>query len=297
MLGVLATVSLALSVGRFVEPAGRARTICASLSRRELAICATGVAASSVFGELLPASAAEPKVVAVAGATGQTGRRVLERLAKKSGLTVIGGVRDLAKAQSALASSSTVVRGAMLEKVSAVDATAVELRQLDVEKMAVPALAQTLKGADSLVIATGFVPGNPFKMDAAAHAVDNLGTIALIDAAKAAGVSKVVLVTSILTDGPAWGQEGSAGYKITNAFGHVLEEKLVAEKYLRASGLDWTIVRPGGLKSDPPSGKLFVSGENTLNSGEISRDLVADVCVDSLTDAKASNKVIEMIEK
>ena len=116
MLGVLATVSLALSVGRFIEPAGRARTICASLSRRELAICATGVAASSVFGELLPASAAEPKVVAVAGATGQTGRRVLERLAKKSGLTVIGGVRDLAKAQSALASSSTVVRGAMLEK-------------------------------------------------------------------------------------------------------------------------------------------------------------------------------------
>jgi uncharacterized protein YbjT (DUF2867 family) len=76
----------------------------------------------------------------------------------------------------------------------------------------------------------------------------------------------------------------------------VLEEKLVAEKYLRASGLDWTIVRPGGLKADPPTGTLFVSGETTLNSGEISRDLVADVSVAALFDPKASNQVVEIVE-
>ena len=50
----------------------------------------------------------------------------------------------------------------------------------------------------------------------------------------------MVLVSSILTDGGAWGQLDSAGYKITNAFGAVLEEKLVAENYLRSSGLDYT---------------------------------------------------------
>ena len=60
----------------------------------------------------------------------------------------------------------------------------------------------------------------------------------------------------------------------------------MAEKYLRASGLDWTIVRPGGLKADPPTGALFVSAENTLNSGEISRDLVADVSVAALFDPR-----------
>ena len=116
----------------------------------------------------------------------------------------------------------------------------------------------------------------------------------------------------------------------------MLEEKLVAEKYLRASGLDYTIVRPGGLKAEvaasrrpnprataprilvrrgaraslsttarvspslacvqPPTGALFVSGENTLNSGEISRDLVADVSVAALFDAKASNQVVEIVE-
>ena len=43
--------------------------------------------------------------------------------------------------------------------------------------------------------------------------------------------------------------------------------------------MDYTIVRPGGLKAEPPTGALFVSGENTLNSGEISRDLVAEVTI------------------
>jgi len=60
--------------------------------------------------------------------------------------------------------------------------------------------------------------------------------------------------------------------------------------------MDYTIVRPGGLKAKPPAGPLKISGEDTLNSGEISRDLVADVCVASLTDKKASNKVLEIIE-
>merc|ERR1719174_266088 len=175
----------------------------------------------------------------------------------------------------------------MIEKGAAIDTSAVSLAGLDVEKNSVAEMTTTLKGTDGLIIAVGFVPGNPFKMNAAAHAVDNVGTIALIDAAKAAGVKKVVLVSSILTDAGAWGQLDSAGYKITNAFGKVLEEKLVAENALRKSGLDWTIVRPGGLKADPPTGALFVSGENTLNSGEISRDLVADVSVAALFDAKA----------
>ena len=43
--------------------------------------------------------------------------------------------------------------------------------------------------------------------------------------AKAAGVKKVVLVSSILTDAGAWGQLDSAGYKVTNAFGQVFEAK------------------------------------------------------------------------
>lgn len=248
------------------------------------------------FADVMPANAAEPSKVVVAGATGQTGRRILERLAAKPGLSVVGGVRSVEKATAALQQDSTVIRGAMVQKVASVDTSAVELKHLDVVKDSVDELAGAMEGADALVIATGFIPGNPLKMSSAAHAVDNLGTIALVDAAKKAGVKKVVMVSSILTNGRNWGQEKSPGFVITNAFGKVLDEKIIAENYLRKSGLDYTIVRPGGLKAKPPSGPLIVSGEDTLNSGEISRDLVADVCVASLSDAKASNKVLEIIE-
>jgi uncharacterized protein YbjT (DUF2867 family) len=104
------------------------------------------------------------------------------------------------------------------------------------------------------------------------------------------------MISSILSNGRAWGQEKSPGFVVTNAFGNVLDEKIVAERHLRDSGLDYTIVRPGGLKSKPPTGALRISPEDTLNAGEISRDLVADVCVACLTDVKARNRVLEIIE-
>ena len=254
------------------------------------------VTSSSAFGFPSAASAVDVKTVVVAGATGQSGRRVLERLAAKPGLSVVGGVRSVDKAEASLSESSTVIRGAMVQQVGSVDTSAVTLKRLDVVKDSVDDMAATLKGADALVIATGFVPGNPLKMGEAAHAVDNVGTCKLVDAAKQAGVGKVVMISSILTNGRNWGQEKSPGFVVTNAFGNVLDEKIVAENYLRASGMDYTIVRPGGLKAKPPTGALKISGEDTLNSGEVSRDLVADVCVASLTDAKASNKVLEIIE-
>ena len=244
----------------------------------------------------LAAKADSSPTVVVAGATGQTGRRVLERLAAQQGTQVIAAVRNVDKASKSLSESSTVVRGAMIQKVPSLDAAGIELRKLDVASDSTADITSVLQGADSLVIAVGFVPGNPLKMNAAAHEVDNVGTCKLIDAAKAAGVKKVVMVSSILTNGRAWGQEKSPGFVVTNAFGNVLDEKLVAENYLKASGLDYTIVRPGGLKAKPPTGSLKISGEDTLIAGEISRDLVADVCVASLTDGKASKKVLEIIE-
>ena len=268
-----------------------------SLNRRDAFQVVTKVAAASALASTfsIPAAANAAEgagKVVVAGATGQTGRRVLERLAKAGNLEVIGGVRNIEKANASLGESSTVIRGAMVQKVASVDTSSVDLKKMDVVANSVDELAASMEGATSLVIATGFVPGNPLKMNAAAHEVDNIGTIKLVDAAKKSGIKKIVLVSSILTNGRNWGQEKSPGFVVTNAFGNVLDEKIIAENYLRKSGIDYTIVRPGGLKAKPPTGALKISGEDTLNSGEISRDLVADVCVASLTDKKATNKVL-----
>jgi nucleoside-diphosphate-sugar epimerase len=62
------------------------------------------------------------------------------------------------------------------------------------------------------------------------------GTKNLVDAAKAAGVTKFVLLSSLLTNAPAVGQADNPNYKFLNIFGGVLDHKLVAEKYLKASG-------------------------------------------------------------
>jgi len=219
------------------------------------------------------------KSVVVAGATGQTGSRIYTKLLSDKTLTAVtGGVRNVDKASKSLPPAGT-------------------LSHLDVVEDSLDDLTKVLTNSDALIIACGMNPGkNLMRMSAAAHEVDNLGTIKLIDAAKAAGVKKVVLVSSILTNGRAWGQEKSPGFVATNAFGGALDEKLAAELYLRGSGMDYTIVRPGGLKGKAPVGALSVNGEDTLNAGEISRDLVADVCIASLTDGKASNKVLEIIE-
>ena len=192
---------LALSMGSDLSADGIDRR--SALSR--VAVVAAGLVSTLNSPSNALAAGAGKKVV-LAGSTGQTGRRVLERLASTPGLIVVGGVRNVEKAAKSLSESSTVVRGAMVQKVGAVDTSAVELKKLDVVTDSVDALAQTLAGADSLVIATGFVPGNPFQMSAAAHDVDNVGCIKLIDAAKKAGVKKVVMVSSILTNGRAWGQ-------------------------------------------------------------------------------------------
>ena len=216
------------------------------LSRRD-ALWKAGIAASLTFVPLSSAQAedsplaaasvlvaASPETVkniVVAGATGQTGSRIYEKLRAQSDFSATGGVRNVAKASKALGSSAST-----------------GIKRLDVVEDSLETLTATLKdaGADGLIIACGMNPGkNLLRMSAAAHEVDNVGTCKLIDAAQKAGIKKIVLVSSILTNGRAWGQEDSPGFKITNAFGGALDEKLEAEKYLRKSGMDYTIVRPG----------------------------------------------------
>jgi uncharacterized protein YbjT (DUF2867 family) len=248
-----------------------------------------------------PLAADSPLTIVVAGANGRTGQRVLERLAAQEGMTVIGGVRDVEKAKKKFTTAPTNVEGgkpAVTMQSLSVDPSRVRFAYLDVARESVDEMAQTLQGAHAIVSCLGFRPREPFEMAKEAHAVDNVGGLKLIDAARTAGVSKVVMLSSILTDAVAWGKQNTAGFRATNTFfGGVLNEKLVAEQYLRSSGLDYTIVRSASLIPDPPRGDLVISGENTVSDFEISRELVANVLVDAISDPRMKNKVIEIYEK
>ena len=277
----------AAPIARARPPAPRARASVARAAPSD----ASAVVASRRVALALPlalaaldrstARAADAPRVLVVGATGQTGALVVRELSRAGrARAIVAGARSAAKATKLGLDALPGV-----EILDGVDVT-----------RGVDALALAFEGFHVVVVATGFVPGNPLKMNAAARAVDNEGVCAVADAAKRANVKRVVLISSILTNGPGFGAQDTAGYKITNAYGRVLEEKLVGENHLRASGVPWTIVRPAGLKTDAPKNPLVVTGEDVMTSGEISRELVARVMVEAAFDARAEGKVYEIAE-
>lgn len=91
--------------------------------------------------------------------------------------------------------------------------------------------------------------------------VDNFGTVNLVEACRKAGVARFVLVSSILVNGAAMGQLLNPAYIVLNLFGLTLVAKLQAENHIRKSGIDYTIVRPGGLTDQPPTGNIVMEPE------------------------------------
>jgi uncharacterized protein YbjT (DUF2867 family) len=254
------------------RPPSRRQTLVSALAASVLAN-ASPLASS-------PALAAEGKrTVLVVGATGATGRLVVEELRRRgdADAAVVAAVRSEEKAKKLLSVDKGDV-GVM----PGFDVT-----------MPADVLAPLMKSVDAeiVVVCTGFVPGNPFKMASAARAVDNEGVVHLVDAAR-----RSVLISSILTDGRAMGAEDSPGFKITNAFGGVLDEKLVGERYLIDSGLEYCIVRPAGLRGEPPKTELIATPGNVMASGEVSRELVARVMAEAAFAPGAAGKIVEIAE-
>lgn len=219
---------------------------------------------------------APPKKVFVAGATGNTGRRIVRALQLR-GISVLAGVRSLDRGREVFPDAA---------------ANQIEFVQVDVTQGA-DALARAMGAdVDAVICATGFTPGwDP----TTAWRVDRQGTVNLVDASRAVGAGRFVLISSILTNGAAWGQIFNPAYLVLNLFGLVLLAKLAAERYIERSGIYYTIVRPGGLRNEPPSGNLVMSAQDTLASGSISRDTVAEVAVEALLHPEASFKTVEII--
>lgn len=91
--------------------------------------------------------------------------------------------------------------------------------------------------------------------------VDNFGTVNLVEACRKVGVNRFLLISSILVNGAAMGQILNPAYIFLNVFGLTLIAKLQAEQYIRRSGINYTIIRPGGLRNEPPTGNLVMEPE------------------------------------
>ena len=220
-----------------------------------------------IFGLLLGIAvpsqmyAGDKGLVVVAGATGRTGRLVVKHLLVE-GYEVRAMTRSLEKGKRILGEDSNLV-------------------QADVT---IPAtLPPLLAGAD-FVISTIGVSG---KGEARPEDVDYGGSIALIDASKAAGVKKFIMVTS---GGVTWWT-----HPINWFSGGVLKWKRKAEIYLRGSGLTHVIIRPnGGLTDQPGNENKIIFTQTDGFPSSISREDVAIVCVNALKHKESVNKTFEV---
>lgn len=197
----------------------------------------------------------------VAGATGGTGQRIVRELVLRD-IPVRAMVRDVAKAKQILPPEAELVVADVLDPAS---------------------LKLALADCTVLLCATGAAPSfNPL----GPYSVDFIGTKNLVEAAKAAQIQHFVLVSSLCV---------SQLFHPLNLFWMILVWKRQAEVYLQASGLTYTIVRPGGLKNEDSDLPLIMAKADSLFEGSLPRTKVAQVCMEALFHASAKNKVVEIV--
>lgn len=139
-----------------------------------------------------------------------------------------------------------------------------------------------LEGCDAVIFTAGSGgAGGPEKTDA----VDRDGAIAMIDDAGKAGVNRLIMVSSMGADRP---DSGPANLQ------HYLRAKQAADRHLRASGLDYTIVRPGSLTDEHGTRRISVATE-LKRSGKVPRDDVAAVLLQLLDAPNTKGKQFELL--
>lgn len=120
---------------------------------------------------------------------------------------------------------------------------------------------------------------------------DYQGNANVIKAAGEAGVKRLVLVTTI-----GAGDSFPATSALSARFlAKMLPLKTQAEEELRASGLDYTIIRPGGLRSGRQTGNGVLS-EDREAYGYIFREDLSELLVSVLDDESTIGKTLAAVD-
>lgn len=196
--------------------------------------------------------------VLVVGANGQIGHQVVEKL-KEQGHDPVAMVRKEEQTEQFKEKGIDTVLG-------------------DLEKD----FSHAFEGVDTVVFAAGSGGDTGADMTVV---IDQEGAIESVDNAKNAGVKHFIIVSSMGADAP----------KEADEIKHYLYAKHRADEHLKASGLNYTIIRPGMLQNDGGTGKVSLSEENQ-EFGDVQREDVAAVIVQAVDADKAENKVYTLLE-
>jgi len=142
--------------------------------------------------------------------------------------------------------------------------------------------SEAMRGCDAVIFTAGSGPhtGPDKTID-----VDQNGAIQLVDTAKAMGIKRFIMVSTMRAEEPEKGPE---------KLRHYLQAKRNADEHLKSSGLNYTIVRPGRLTNDDGSGKVEVS-TRLETFGEIPRQDVARVLLAVLDSDNTDNRVFDVV--
>ena len=196
----------------------------------------------------------EIKNVLVAGANGTTGRIIIDLLQKSETYQPIAMVRKQ-------------------DQKDHFEKQGVSVVLADLEKN----LDHAMKNADKVIFAAGSKGKNII-------GVDQEGAKRLTDAAKHAGLDKFVMLSAMGADNPA----------VSNELEDYLRAKQNADNHLKASGLNYSIVRPGSLTDKDSTGKIALK-EKLEKRGSISRADVAKTLVETLKDDVKQNQTFEIL--
>ena len=202
------------------------------------------------------------RTIAVSGASGKTGLRVAEEIERSGDCA-----RLLLRAESCMPAQ---LGNCEHHRISLFDQNALDT---------------ALTGVDALIIATGARPSidlsGPMRVDA-------WGVQRQVESCKRVGVQRVILVSSLCAG--RWRHP-------LNLFGLILIWKRMGEQHLQRSGLDWTVIRPGGLSErerDLDSEGIRWSGPDEQDRDSIPRRLVARCCVEALSVPASIGRILEI---
>ena len=193
--------------------------------------------------------------VLVAGSTGKTGLRLVREL-KQRGLDPVAMVR-------AESDTSKLPEG-------------VALRQADLTDLT----QDVTEGCDAVVFAAGSGGDTSAEMT---DKVDRDGAKKLVDIAAANGVSRFVMLSSI----------GAGDPDPDSELAHYLEAKHEADEHLKASELEYAILRPVSLTVEDGSGKVRL-GDQVDPKGKAARGDVARLLADAVQSPDWAGKILDM---
>ncbi len=148
----------------------------------------------------------------------------------------------------------------------------------DLERAGVDDIAEAIAGADAVVFAAGAGPGSGAERKLT---MDRDGAVKLLHAAERVGVERYLVLSAVGTESPP---------EDDDVFSVYLRAKAQADDAVMEGGVEWTILRPGGLTDDPASDRVRLSVEPFRS--QIPRQDVAALIAVLLHDSRASGRVL-----